>query len=177
MSNKEIGDIYKSVRGGEQYQPKASLKDMYSKVNPSILEEAHMVEITDDAGNVVYKAAMPDEMVGGIKKQLERAQKVQVGGKSYTAYDIVDQCLEIDGWKKGNSMYTSQVLNPVKAIFDSVDINREAFGNLIELQTDKDNPLTSEEVYDMLSKETTISYNIVMGIIKLIIIPDIESVN
>ena len=141
MSNKEIGDIYKSVRGGEQYQPKASLKDMYSKVNPSILEEAHMVEITDDAGNVVYKAAMPDEMVGGIKKQLERAQKVQVGGKSYTAYDIVDQCLEIDGWKKGNSMYTSQVLNPVKAIFDSVDINREAFGNLIELQTDKDNPL------------------------------------
>ena len=42
---------------------------------------------------------------------------------------------------------------------------------------DKDNPLTSEEVYDMLSKETTISYYMEMGIIKLMIIPDIESIN
>ena len=42
---------------------------------------------------------------------------------------------------------------------------------------DKDNPFTSEEVYDMLSRETTISYYMEMGIIKLMIIPDIESVN
>ena len=42
---------------------------------------------------------------------------------------------------------------------------------------DKDNPLTSEEVYDMLSKETTISYYMEMGKLKLMIIPDIESVN
>ena len=42
---------------------------------------------------------------------------------------------------------------------------------------DKDNPFTSEEVYDMLSRETTISYYMDMGIIKLMIIPDIESVN
>ena len=32
-------------------------------------------------------------------------------------------------------------------------------------------------VYDMLSKETTISYYMEMGIIKLMIIPDIESIN
>ncbi len=42
---------------------------------------------------------------------------------------------------------------------------------------DKDNPFTSEEVYDMLSRETTISYYMEMGKLKLMIIPDIESVN
>ena len=141
MSNRDIGNLYRNIREGKVHTPQPKLNEMYERVINTTLHEAHMVEITDDSGAVVYKAAMPDEMVGGIKKQLERAQKIKIKGKSYTAYDIVDMCLDIDGWKKGNSMYTSQVLNPVKVVFDSVDINREAFGNLIQLQTDKDNPL------------------------------------
>ena len=70
-------------------------------------------------------------------------------------------------WHKGHEWLIQQRLKEDKNVLICIR----------DCMPDKDNPLTSEEVYDMLSKETTISYYMEMGIIKLMIIPDIESVN
>ena len=70
-------------------------------------------------------------------------------------------------WHKGHEWLIQQRLKEDKSVLICIR----------DCMPDKDNPLTSEEVYDMLSKETTISYYMEMGIIKLMIIPDIESVN
>ena len=70
-------------------------------------------------------------------------------------------------WHKGHQWLIDQRLKEGKNVLICIR----------DMIPDKDNPLTSEEVYDMLSRETTISYYMEMGKIKLMIIPDIESVN
>ena len=70
-------------------------------------------------------------------------------------------------WHKGHEWLIQQRLKEDKNVLICIR----------DCMPDKDNPFTSEEVYDMLSRETTISYYMEMGIIKLMIIPDIESVN
>jgi len=68
-------------------------------------------------------------------------------------------------WHKGHQWLIEQRLKEMKNVLICIR----------DCMPDKDNPYTSEEVYDNLKDR--LSYYIEKGFIKLMIIPDIESVN
>ena len=68
-------------------------------------------------------------------------------------------------WHKGHQWLIEQRLKEGKNVLICIR----------DMMPDKDNPFTSEEVYDMLSRE--LSDYIRVEQVKLMIIPDIESIN
>lgn len=169
MSNRDIGDIYRNMRAGERYEQPVRESDLYTKV----LHEQYMISIQDDAGNVVYKSSIQDEEeVEKIKKNLDRSQRIKVGREELTVYDMVDKVLAIDGWKQNNKNYKDQVFEPIKRAIHGVDINRDSFGGLIKLQTDKNNPFRTK----LLSNPGTV-FNFMNDLISPIAINMFASVN
>ena len=106
--------------------------------------ENYMLQITDMDGNQVYSSEIPDEKLEVIQKDLDRSQKISVGDKEYTVYEILDRVLQDAGWKQSNRSYKAQILEPVKALFNEVNINRDNFGDLISIQADQDNPFRTQ---------------------------------
>ena len=68
-------------------------------------------------------------------------------------------------WHKGHQWLIEQRLKEGKNVLICIR----------DMMPDKDNPFTSEEVYDMLSRE--LSDYIRVEQVKLMIVPDIESIN
>ena len=125
-----------------------------------VLGEEHKMYVTDDDGNTIYSKNITDEMYSKIQRDIDRDTRIDVGSGSKTPYEIIDDVLDMDGWKKGNKNYTKQVYEPIKTAFHTVDINIQNFGNLIQIQTDPDNPFrtvllnnpgTIYNYYDLIS--------------------------
>jgi len=134
-------------------KPYKSLKDVYSEnvngyVAPRrhlrVLGEDYKMHVTDEAGNTIYSKDITDEMYSKIQKDVDRDTRIDVESGSKTPYEIIDDVLALDGWKQGNKNYTKQVYEPVKNAFHTVDINAHKFGNLIQIQTDPNNPFRTE---------------------------------
>ena len=125
-----LEDIYKKqVRGN--IPPRKHLR---------VLGEEYKMYVTDDDGNTVYSKDITDEMYSKIQRDVDRDTRIDVESGSKTPYEIIDDVLDIDGWKQGNKNYTKQIYEPIKKAFHTVDINTQNFGNLIQIQTDPNNP-------------------------------------
>jgi hypothetical protein len=136
MSDKDLGEIYTEKVN----------KQSFDTIRDRFLKEAYTLAIIDDeTGKSVYTSEIDDEKMLTIQKDLERSQKIKLdSGEEMTVYELLDKCLQIDGWKSGNKNYDGQVLEPVKKYINNVNINREAFGNLLSIQTDPNNLIRTD---------------------------------
>jgi hypothetical protein len=136
MGDKDIGKLYSE----------SVSKRKFDTISNRFVTEAYMLTIADDeTGNIVYTSEIDNEKMDSIQRDLERSQKIKLdSGKEMTVYELIDKCFEIDGWKKGNKNYESQVLEPAKKYINNVNINRELFGNLLHIQSDPNNLIRTE---------------------------------
>ena len=128
--SRSLADLYGEV-AGKEVPPRKHLR---------VLGEEYKMYVTDDDGNTVFSKDISDKMYSKIQRDVDRDTRIDVEGGSKTPYEIIDDILDIDGWKKSNKNYTRQVFEPIKKAFHTVDINIQNFGNLIQIQTDPDNP-------------------------------------
>ena len=150
MKYKSLQQVYgESVRG-----------NVPTRRHLRVLGEEYKMYVTDDDGNTVFSKDITDTMYSKIQRDVDRDTRIDVEGGSKTPYEIIDDVLDKDGWKKGNKNYTKQVYEPIKKAFHTVDINSQNFGNLIQIQTDPDNPFrtvllnnpgTIYNYYDLIS--------------------------
>ena len=160
MSNRDIRLLYQGICRGDKYTRQKRESDLYGDV----LREAYKLTIVDDqSGEVIYTSEVSDDKLTAIQRDLERSQKIRLSnGKEMTVYELLDRCFEIDGWKKGNKNYDGQVLERAKSFINNVNINRDNFGLLLDLQTDPNNlirtellanPGTTYNYFDLLSSD------------------------
>jgi hypothetical protein len=138
--HKSLADLYSEI-----HQQPVRLEVMpvqTHRTDDKLLQEAYMLSILDqDTNNIIYTAELNEEELGPVTRSLDSNQKITIGKSKYTVPEIIDKCLEIDKWKTGNSKYEPEILDPIVKAFNSVDLNRELFGNLIDIQTDPNNPI------------------------------------